>query len=174
METDLCIEIYSSKFHYFNLINENKHNLMRYTIILENKKENKGVLDSHKYDLFIINRFFKKGQFYLDELLNQYRLNNKNVVSISNLIDQFYIANEELHMTSNDIKLLFVRNFNLNMDEVLIESILEMLNKYSFKIRVSDFIQTTIDHLITIYEYLDKKISIIFDEFDHYLEDHKI
>ena len=70
------------------MIKENKIPLIRYTIIYENNKENKSMIDERKYELFIMTRFFSKAQFFINELLLEYRQNKKNYEPISSFYDQ--------------------------------------------------------------------------------------
>ena len=166
MQTDLCIEIYFTKFFYYNLVKENKNSLIRYTIVYEKNKENKGIIDERKYDLFIMSRFFSKAQFFINELLLEYRQNKKNYEPISSFYDQFSVANKEFNFEQSEIKCFFMKVFPVISDEVPLEAINEFQNQYFFKIKVTDFIEITLETFISTYDFLVKKVSSIFDTYD--------
>ncbi len=166
MQTDLCLEIYFTKFNYYNMIKENKASLIRYTVVYEKNKENKGMIDDRKYELFVMSRFFSKAQFFLNELLLEYRQNKKNYEPISSFYDQFSVANKEFNFDKNEIKYFFMKVFPVISEEVSLEAIYDFQNKYYFKIKVTDFIEITLESFIFTYDYLEKKVSSVFDTFD--------
>ena len=166
MQTDLCIEIYFTKFNYYDLIKENKLTLIKASVLEENSIENKTMLEEKKYEIFVLNRFVQKAQFFINELIYQFKENNKSFEPLSSFYDQFSIVNKEFNFTNTEFKYYFSKNLNVVSDQVSLESLQNFIAKYCFKIRVVDFIQITLISFISIFDFLESNITSVFDIFD--------
>ena len=70
MKTELCFEIYFSKLKIYDFIRENLDNIIKLSVLTENKIENKILTDkAMKLNIFYVSRFLERSSFFVEELI---------------------------------------------------------------------------------------------------------
>jgi hypothetical protein len=109
----------------------------------------------------------------MNEISNDYKIKNLLYEDLSIITKLFKRCNQDIYpadITDAFILDIFERNFTIVDDDIKIE-IKSLLNyyskKYFFKIKITDFLQITMNSLTYIYDKLEKSICKIYDQVDH-------
>jgi hypothetical protein len=169
MNTELCFEIYHAKLREFkSLASETKYNLLRATTFCINEKEYKYVGEDKIYEYMLVNRFYNKAYVFLNELLADF----KNIGKTYEILDKFYesfaFSNKEFNIKYEEFCRIFQKLFKILNGKVDLETFFAFFNdkKYTFKIRNDDFIEISLNTIISEHDYLISKLTSLFESVD--------
>jgi len=167
MTLDSCMEIFFSKFPNFLIHTESLDKLLRKSQISKAEKEIENLgLESRK-DIFLLMKYQNKQNSSFQFLLNEFKNKTKNEESYIIIADQIMLANREFDVNFFQIAELLKRNFSLVDDKIQLESFLDyFVEKFSFKVKVADFMQVCIDSFSIIYTDLDKYLVKMWETAD--------
>lgn len=167
MDSLTVFEIYLTKFELFKFVLDNKYEIMRNTLVYENKKEIK-MNDDVKLDQFLMWKFYGKSFVLINDLISKYKDGKMNEISLEVLYEKFYLVNKEFDINYFEFCQISKRVFNnKNEDTLDLQSFFNFFNKVkSFKIKIVDFIEITLNNIISLFNMIEKKIFTFFDESD--------
>lgn len=156
---ELCLEIYNEKFPIFSLTENNLEELIERCIISENEK-NMELLLPKKIEYFYLIRFFNNSAKFFNNLFNEYKVNPKNqeAVKLSEICELLSIANQEFDIDYKKSEEIFKNNFPINEDcHLNFKNFMEFFRqKRKIKIRICDYIESTIDLIINMYKFVEE------------------
>ena len=178
MNTEICFELYSSKFNQFELVEANYDHILSISSIFLNDQKLNESSKSKKLDFFLLTKMYNKSMIFINDLNNSFMSGSVHDMSIEPFIENFYSANKEFEkfILRDNVIDIFRRNFALNkiyIDSnttelcVNVESFLNFFTKkYFFKVKITEYLDITINSLINTFNLLEKKINKYFDEAD--------
>jgi hypothetical protein len=175
MNLDACFTMYKNKFPNFKLSIEAFDRLIRVTEIYDSNNNNimsggsnyEGVRDK-----FLLNNFCNKNVGLIEEMLNEFKKVTKTEVDALEMANLFMIANFEFEFNLIYVLDIFKINFVVKDDKIDLQSFFDFfLKKYFFKIKVIDFLNISIDRIISIFNSLDKIILNLWNKADIFKND---
>lgn len=169
MNTELCFEIYHSRYPQFNLVNENRLSLLKNSTVIDaGSSENKKVKDEKKLDLFLINRFYNKSYILITDLLNDFKNNNITETDLTKIAEQLQNVNKEFKLSMQHCTDILKNNFTVKAGKLNLDTFFNFFahNKVHFKIKIVDFIEISLNYLVTLFNLLEKKIFRLYEEAD--------
>lgn len=164
MTFDSCMEIYSQKFPLFLLNVETLNEILRCSIIFKNEEMLNDLPLESKRDSFYLSRYYTKSNHSFKKLLNNFKNNIQNEEKDISLADSIIIANREYELSLSTVLDLIKRNFKISGDAVKLESFLNyFIDKYVFKIKMTDFMEQSFKGFGIIYNDLDKNLQKMWD-----------
>ena len=164
---NFCFDLYSSKIDVLDLLVENRDPLLKFSIIYLKEKIIENITYEFKLDCFLLSRFFIKSPVYMSDLILKFK-NGTTYEKIDILHEKFSIISSEFKLSKRDFVLLLTRNFEINQNnEVNIDSILKFYaKKYIFMIKISDYIDISLNKIINIFGIIESKIIQLFEKID--------
>lgn len=160
-----CNEIYSQKFGMYFLNCEAFDMLLRASQVFKNDKEVENLGLVNKKDIFYLQRYHAKSQDAFQELIKQSKENYQFELNTLKIAEMFIIANKDYDLKLEETIEIFKRNFIIKNESIVLDSFFEFfVEKFSFKIKLLDYLQISYDILIQIYSDLEAKISKIWDK----------
>lgn len=157
--TEFCFEIYYEKLHEFNLINENKVNILKSTKVYAEDKEVEKISDDVKLEYLLLSRFYNKSLIFIGNLIALYK-DGQTTEKLTSFYDHFSFTNKEFRISNDQFNHIFTKHFSVNDLEVDLESFFNFFkNSYYFKIKVIDFLEITLYSLINYFDLLEKQIN---------------
>jgi hypothetical protein len=164
MSFDNCMEIYLQKFPLLHLNIESLDRILRCCILIKNEDEISEISLERKRDIFYLNKFYTKNNEAFKLLLNKFKGNNYNEEKDIIIADLIILANREYELNLNFVLDILKRNFKLNGDFVKLESFLNyFLDKYNFKIKITDYMEQSYNSYGIIFNDLDKNLKKIWE-----------
>jgi len=158
LHTDLCFEIYYEKLYEFNLVNENRANLIKSTKVYADDKEVEKLNDDTKFEYLLLSRFYNKSLIFIGNLISSFK-EGQTTENLSLFYDQFTFTNKEFRISKDQFSYIFAKHFIIIDFEVDLESFFNFFKtSYSFKIKVVDFMDITLNSLINLFDLLEKQI----------------
>ena len=163
-----CLDIFSQKFSYYYLLEEALDKVIRNSIFYRNDNEIEDVSTEAKKDYFFLSRYNQRSSSSFQMLLNNFKNNKQNEEKDISIADQIIISNRDF-----DLNLVFVvdilkRNFRLNGDLIQLENFFNFfVDKFSFKIKISNFLQSCFEIFEKLYCDLDKSLLKIWENADY-------
>jgi hypothetical protein len=156
--TDLCFEIYYEKLYEFNMVNENKANLIKSTKVYADDKEVEKLNDETKFEYLLLSRFYNKSLIFIGNLISYFK-EGQTTENMSLFYDQFTFTNKEFRISKDQFSHIFNKHFIIIDFEVDLESFFNFFKtSYSFKIKVIDYMDITLNSLINFFDLLEKQI----------------
>ncbi len=163
MSLENCMEIYLSKFPLLSINIHALDKLLRSCTVVQNEKECESFGLESKKDVFYLMKYFQKQNASFQILLDGFRSNLKNEESYLSIADNIMIANKDYDLSLVLILDTLKRNFSFVDDKIQLESFLDyFVDKYSFKIKVADFVQISVESFAIIYADLDRIVQKIW------------
>jgi hypothetical protein len=170
MDTHIVFEILITKFELFDITLEIKEDLLKCTTVYENKKEIK-MTENLKFDHFLMWKFYEKSFIFINDLINNYKEEKVNEISVDTLYEQFSLINKEFKINNFEFSLIIQRVFNVHENTVDLETFFKFFNnKKSFKIKIVDFLEISLNVFITIYSAIEKRMLTLFESSDNLKE----
>lgn len=169
MNTELCYEIYHAKLREFkSLANETKYALLKATTFSINDKEYKYVNEDKIYEYMLVNRFYQKAYVFLNELLADFRNNGKTHEVLEKFYESFAFSNKEFNIKYQEFNQIFHKLFKIEDGKIDLESFFSFFHdkKYTFKIKNDDFIDISLETIISEHDYLIDRLNIMFEVVD--------
>lgn len=169
MSTEICFEIlYSQLREYKNLANNTKNALIKYTTFYVNDKEIKSFKIDKIYELMLVNRLYQQALVYLNKLITDYKNNKKQTEKIENFYESFSTSNKEFNISFDEFKAIFNRTFKVTEGNVDLDSFFGFYEEknYSFIIKNQDFIDLSLNTIISEHSFLLNNLNCIFDHID--------
>jgi len=167
MTLDNCMDIYINKFPNFCINIESLDKLLRLCSVNHNEKDLEGLGLENKKDVFHLMKYYYKQNTSFQLLLNDFKSKIKNEENCLNIADQIMIANKEYDLNLFQIMDILKRNFKMIDDKIQLDSFLDyFVEKYIFKIKITDFLQVSIDIFSIIYADLDKLVQKMWENAD--------
>lgn len=168
MSTELCFEIYFSKFKVYEFIKENRDSIIKLSVLNEGEIEIKSLENENKLNFFICSRFLFKSTILINEIISDLKNNVRKFISLQTLYKHFSDVKIEIEMTIHEFKKLAEKVFIVDDKEnVELESIITFYQKnYSLKVKVTDFLEISLNSIVSSYDFLERKIIMIFDQND--------
>lgn len=164
MNFDNSMEIYLQKFPLFKLIIESLDKILRCCIVFKNEEEMDEIEMKKKKDMFYLSKYFSKFRASFKILLNNFKNNVQNEEKDINIADQIIIANREYELSLAMVLDWLKRNFNVSGENIRLETFLNyFLDKYYFKIKLTDFMEQSYHSFGIIYSDLDKNLMKMWD-----------
>lgn len=164
MNFDNSMEIYLQKFPLFKLIIESLDKILRCCIVFKNEEEMDEIEMEKKRDMFYLSKYYSKSQASFKILLNNFKNNVQNEEKDINIADQIIIANREYELSLAMVLDWLKRNFNVSGENIRLETFLNyFLDKYYFKIKLTDFMEQSYHSFGIIYSDLDKNLMKMWD-----------
>lgn len=161
------IEIYSSKFqnYFIGLVSFEK--IIRETKIYKNEVLLEEMSIDRKKDVFFLTRYYQKSAAHFENLVKDFKDNNKNEENAIKIAEHIILSNKEYELNLIDCLNILKRNFNLPNDFLSLELFLSFfLDRYSMKIKILEFVQISLETFIVIYTDLEQKISKIWNRIE--------
>lgn len=166
MNAELCFEIYHNKFPSYDLMKENKDTLIKFTKVFEGDEEIK-LKVKNKLDYFLLSRFYNKSYVIINDMFISFKANKDVDISMEEIAEHFENANKEFKFSRKDTILLFENCFKVKNNKIRMENFFEFfVNKYSFKIKIIDFLETTVNRLLIMYQLIEKRVTKVYDIYD--------
>jgi len=167
MSLDNCMDIYINKFPNYCINIDSLDKLLRMCTVIQNEKEIEGLGLENKKDVFYLMRYYHKQNTSFQFLLNDFKNRGKNEESYLTIADQIMIANKEYDINLLQIIEILRKNFKMFDDKIQLDSFLDyFVNKWIFKIKITDFVQVSIDSFSVIYADLDKTLQKMWENAD--------
>jgi hypothetical protein len=169
MNTELCFEIFHAKLReYKSLANETKYALLRSTKFTINDKDQKNVKEEKIYEYMLVNRFYSKAYVFLNEMLDGYRNNGKNLENLQRFYEPFSFCNKEFNISKEEFSSIFHRNFKIIGENIDLDHFFTFFEnkKFTFKIKNDDFIELSLNAIINEHSFLNNKLNVLFDLVD--------
>jgi len=167
MSVENCVEIFINKFPNYSIHMESLDKLLRQSLISKAEKEVENLGLESKKDIFMLMKYYNKSNSTFQFLLNDFKNKTKNEESYLNIADQIMIANKEFEVNFFQVSELLKRNFSIVDDKIQLEPFLDyFVEKFSFKIKITDFLQVCIDCFGVIYADLDKLLVKMWENAD--------
>ncbi len=172
MNVEECIEIYQQKFSFYLISQEAIYKILHKCQVYEGgeKLNNLGYIKIR--DLFLLNRFYEKSEYFFEKLLNEYRNKEKTEIGLIEISRDFIIANSDFDINYNLSIEIFEGNFpikknNTNIKFILLENLFEIFTKKKyFKIKIIDFVYISVEIFIKIYDFLKEILEKIWENSD--------
>lgn len=167
--THQCFEIYFSKFKEFQLIKENKDNLLRISTLYEDEKELKTVDKETKFYIFNLSRFLSKSNYFIHEIIVDFSQNKRKTIYFSELYQLFCSVINDLEVPEHEFLKLVTRllKYDINNKTIDLESIIDFHDqKLMLKMKVQEFLEMSLKSVINLLSLLEKVINNIFDQYD--------
>jgi hypothetical protein len=160
MDTSLCFEIYR-KYPYYNFGNNSKDILAK-TIVLKGNEEHV-VSEENKDDYFALNNFHDKSFMLVADIFTDYKAGKLYFPDIDKLIEALVSSNADLSdKLASDI---LHRTFTINENGLDLKCFLSHFNnKFSFKIKIVQFLDLTVNSLINLFNRIENRINDLFKE----------
>lgn len=159
MTLDNCMEIYTSKFSDFSIHIEGLEKLLRNSLVLQNEKELENLGLEAKKDIFYLRNYYTKQNASFQLLLNKYKDKSKNEEKYVTIADQIILANRDSDLNFFKTCEILKRNFKLVDDNLSLESFLNyFIDKYIFKIKITDFVRISTECFVYIFSNLEKNL----------------
>lgn len=167
MSLENCFEIFISKFPNYSIQIECLDKMLRQSQVNQAEKEMANIGLESKKDMFILTKYYNKQNSSFQFLLNNFKNKTKNEESYLSIADQIMMANKEFEINFFQISELLKRNFTIVNDKIQLESFLDyFVEKFNFKIKITDFLQICIDFFGIIYADLDKFLAKMWENAD--------
>lgn len=167
MTLENCIEIYLNKFPHFGINVEDLEKLLRFCVVIQNEKETENLGLENKKDIFYLMKYYHKQGPSIQLMLNSFKNHIKSEESYLPIADQIMVANKDYDLNLLTIADLLKRNFKMSEDKIQLDSFFDyFVNKYIFRIKITDFVQVSIESFSTIYADLDKIAQKIWENAD--------
>ncbi len=180
MNTEMGFEIFHQKFQSYDMVFLNKDQIILNSLVSNSNNHQEGEFNSKennpeiKLNTFLLNRFYNRSLVFVNSINTEFKSNLDAEVPYDKFYENFTLVNKEFEFL-NDIHIfdIFKKNFNLykNVEKqdyfIKSESFLNyFLKKSFFKIRIVDFLEISLNSLISIYGGLEKKIYKLYDDAD--------
>lgn len=167
MTLDNCFEIFLSKFPNSFIHIESLDKLLRNSLISQAEKEVENLGLENRKDIFLLMKYYNKQNSAFQSLLNEFKNKTKNEESYLNIADQIMMANKEFEIDFFQIAEVLKRNFSIIDDKIQLESFLDyFVERFTFKVKITDFLQVCIDCFTVIYSDLDKYLVKMWENAD--------
>ena len=168
MDTELCFEIYFSKFKVYEFTKENTDNILKLSILTEGEKEINSISNEKKLSYFLLSRCLTKSTYMMNQIIADFKNNVRKYIDLKSLYKNFSVINVEIFIPEKDFSKIVNRVLSIEQDDnIELEEIIKFHNKrYGLKIKVTDFLQISLNSIINTYDFLEKKIIKIFDQID--------
>ncbi len=169
MNSELCFEIYYTRYQHLNLVNDNKNSIMKSSQVVDAQTSlTKIVRDDKKLDYFLLNRFYNKSYILIGDLLNEYKSKGVIQKDIKKIVEQFQNVNKEFKCSYDTVYDILRRNFTLEEELINLDTFFDFFakHKYGFKIRIFDFLEASLNNLVFVFTVLEKKIGRMYDSVD--------
>jgi len=164
---DACMDLYSQKFTSFSLNVEALDRILRCCIVFKNENEMEEISTETKKDLFFLSRFYQKSKVSFEILLNNFRTLVQNDEKDLVIADQIILSNKDYEVNLVQVFDLLKRNFKLVGDKIILDTFVDFfIDKYTFKIKLTDFMQQTYECFEVIFNDLDKYLQIMWEKAD--------
>lgn len=166
MNTELCFEIYHAKLREFkSLANETRYSLLKYTVFSINDTEQTYTSEEKIYEYMLVNRFYQKSFVFLNQLIADYKYNNKTHENIEKFYESFAFSNKEFEINFIEFSKIFNNQFKIENGKVDLEKFFVFFDnkKYTFRIKNDDFVELSLNQIISEYEFLNNKLNSLFD-----------
>jgi hypothetical protein len=175
MNTDLCFELFHSKYPQFDLVYHTQDQIVYASTINDNDKQLK-IPKDRKYDYYLLTKMYNNSSNFINDLIQMVKSKDKSELRLDKFIVNFQISNREFDFLKLDyIKDIFKRNFIVNsqtindstVNFINIDSFLSFfIKKYYFKINVQEFLDISLFSLLEIFQNVEKMITKFFDSAD--------
>ena len=147
-------------------IKENKDIIIKLSILTEKDIELKINDNEKKLCYFLISRCLSKSTFMMNEIISDFKNNVRKTLKLKNLYEDFLIINVEIEISEKEFRKYVNSVFTIDSeDNIELESIIEFHQKnYSLKVKVTDFLDISLNSIASSYDLLEKKIVKIFDK----------
>ena len=167
MTLDNCMEVLMSKFPNFSIHLESFDMLLRFSQISQAEKEVENLGLENRKDTFLLMKYYNKQNSSFQFLLEAFKNKSKNEESYLKIADQIMMANKEFDVNFFQIAELLKRNFAIKDDKIKLESFLNyFVERFSFKVKIADFLQICLDSFVDIYADLDKYFVKMWENAD--------
>ena len=169
MNTELCFEIFDAKLReYKSLSNDTKYSLLRCSNVSINDIEIKTFNNEKIFDIILVNRFYQKAFVYLNELITDYKYNEKRFQNIDKFYESFAFSNKEFNIGYDEFYDIFNRIFKVNNGIVDLESFFGYFEgkKITFRIKNEEFLEISLNSIISEHAFLNTKLNGFFDFVD--------
>jgi len=164
MTFENCMEIYMQKFPAFHLNIEALDKILRCCTIFKNEGEMENLSTEGKRDLFYLIRFYNKTNSAFKILLNKFRSLVQNEEKDIIIANQIITSNKEYELNLVQVLDILKRNFNVIGDKIQLDTFVTFfLDKYSFKIKLTDYMQQSYDCFGIIFNDLDKSLQKMWE-----------
>jgi len=127
--------------------------------------------ENSKFDHFLIWKFYEKSFVFINDLISNYKEEKVDEISIDSLFEQFSIINKEFKINNFEFSLIIQRVFNVYDNTVDLETFFKFFNnKKSFKLKIADFVEISLNIFISIYSAIEKRMQALFDGSDNLKE----
>lgn len=164
MTLDSCVEIFFLKFPNFSLHIQSLDHLLRNSNVILNEKEIENLGLENKKDIFYLRNYYNKQTSSFEHLLRHYTSKVKNEEDYLKIADQIILANKDFALNLMQTNEMLRRNFHLRDNKILLESFLDyFVDKYVFKIKISDFVCISIECFSETFTELDKALAKLWE-----------
>lgn len=164
MAIENCMELYNQKFPAFHLDVECLDRILRMCTIFKNEKIVENLSTEQKKDLYYLYRFYNNSNHYFEMCLNNFKNNIQNEEKDLNIADHIITSNREYELSLSMALDILKRNFTVIGDKVQLESFIDFfLDKYIFKIKITEFMQQTFECFGIIFSDLDKSLKKMWE-----------
>jgi len=166
MNLDTCMDIYMNKFPNYWIHKDCLDKLLRLCTIINNERELEDSGLENKKDTFYLMKYYQKQNDSFQKLLNDFD-KGKNEENYLLVADQIMIANREYELNLIQIVTILKKYFIMTEDKIQLDSFLDyFVNKIIFKIKITDFVQVSVDCFGIIYADLDKILQRMWENAD--------
>lgn len=131
-----------------------------------------GIQVSYIEDL--IGRVLKKykEKRFRDRKSNGNTMQAKGLNMLTNSSDQMSLISDRLSYRAPTIVTGYLSNNNINeisQDEIPLELLISffMMNKFVFKISINKFIDICLNHIVTVFKLIEKKMQMLYEKYDY-------
>jgi hypothetical protein len=167
ISTDLCFEIYSQKLNNFNFQLETKDKIIKMTKVTDINNKYIYLNEVKKFDYFTLIRFYNKSEIFIGDLFKDYKESKKTKEKLDNFIEPFTIPNKDFCLNNQQVENIFRRCFKINEEFINLDEFFTFFTKkYTFSIRISDFIEICYNNAIDVFNAVEKRLEKLFLEYD--------
>ena len=134
-------------------------------VFVENKEIT--IKDDKKSQLYILTRFLEKSNSFIKELVDKYKVDDKGSIEIKIIVEKIVLANTEVNIKEIEALSIIKSIFSCSGALLTLESFFKNIEKkYTFEIKVMDFLDVTLKAIINVYHFYENNIANCFDSHD--------